>query len=142
MLEKKRSFKLHAVSKHDNKKTKFREGRYIARDPATAAKKAFNQLCRLKRIKGQCTLQIAVQETTAGSIKKIYKYKARRYKLKEPKTFKSGTPNEYTIKYDSNIHTDNNFDFIGSQKGFKSRGRMKKARKRSKKKSSTKNTKQ
>ena len=133
MLDTKRSFKLHVVSKHENKKTKFREGRYIARDPATAAKKAFNQLCRLKRIKGQCTLNIAVQETTAGSKKKIYKYKAKRFKLKDPKTFKQGTPNEYTIEYDSNIHTNKVFDFIGSQKGYKSRGRMKKSRKQKKK---------
>tara|TARA_B110001450_G_C17293327_1_gene348371 strand:- start:91 stop:510 length:420 start_codon:yes stop_codon:yes gene_type:complete len=138
MLQKKRSFKIYAVSKHDNKKTKFREGRYIARDPATAAKKAFNQLCRLKRIKGQCVLQIAMQETTAGSNKKIYKYRARRYKLSTPKVFKKDTPGEYTIIYDSHIHTDKLFDFVGSQKGYKSRGRMKKSRKQSKKKSPTK----
>ena len=135
MLDTKRSFKVHAVSKHKNQLTKFKEGRYIARDPATAAKKAFNLLCRLKRIKGQCALHIAMKETTAGSKKKVYKYKANRYKLNTPKVFKQGTPDEYSVVYDSKIHTDKKFDFVGSQKGFKSRGRMKSARKKSRKKS-------
>ena len=130
MSTNKRSFKLVAVGKHENKQSKFREGRYMGRDPATAAKKAFNQLCRLKRIKGQCTLNIAMQETTANSKKKIYTYTAKRFKLPEEKTFKKGTPNEYTISYDSNIHTNKDFNYTDFKKGHKTRGRMKSAHKK------------
>lgn len=124
----KRSFKVHSVSKHENIETKYKGGRYIARDAAGAAKKAFNQLCRVKRIKGQCTLNISVRETTRNSKNKIYSYTAKRYKLKNPKVFKKGTPKEYTIQYDSKVLTNKTTDFNNLEKG-KTRGRMKQFRK-------------
>lgn len=125
MSNKKRSFKIHAVGKHENQETKFKPGRYFGRDPATAAKKAFSQLCRLKRIKGQCTLNIAIAETTVGSKHKIYPYKAKRVKLPNPKVFKQNTPDEYIISYDTKVHTNKDFDYSKLQKGNKTSGIMK-----------------
>ena len=46
--------------------------RYIGRTPSGAAKKAFTELCRVKSIRGVCTIYIKIRETTRGSHKKIY----------------------------------------------------------------------
>ena len=111
MSTKKRSFKLHAVGKHENKETSFKPGRYMGRDPASAAKKAFSQLCKAKKIKGRCTLNIAIKEITTGSKHKVYTYRAKRHKLKEPKIFKKNTPQQYVVEYDNTIHTNKDFDY-------------------------------
>ena len=70
-----RSFAILGATRQGACKTKSRRGRYIARNPANAAKKAFNQLCRVKRIRGMCTLFLTIQETTQGSAHKKYTYK-------------------------------------------------------------------
>ena len=46
-----RSFTVVEVGKHGGCKTKFR-GRYVGRNAVGAARKAFNDFCRVKRIKG------------------------------------------------------------------------------------------
>ena len=43
-----------------------------------AASKALTQHCSMKRIKGVCTLVVVVQETTAGSKKKMFAYRGNR----------------------------------------------------------------
>ena len=43
----------------------------ILQTPVSAALKAFNQLCRVKKIRGVCTSTVTVQETTRGSDGKI-----------------------------------------------------------------------
>ena len=45
-----RSFAVVNVGKHGGCKTKFSSGRYLGRNPVSAAKKAFNTFCRQKKI--------------------------------------------------------------------------------------------
>ena len=72
-MEGQRSFTLVSVNDKANA-----GGRYISSTPASAARKAGSQICRQKAIRGQCTLYIAVQETTQGSAGKIFYYKIKR----------------------------------------------------------------
>ena len=79
-------------------------GRYISKTPFAAAKKAFGIACREKKIRGQCTITVTVQETTRGADGKVFSYKLKREKLKKPLEitrggglFSGGTP--ITIKY-------------------------------------------
>ena len=72
---------------------KYYTGRYISRDPASSAKKAVNQLCRVKRIKGECVIYVHLKETTHNSNNKLYKYRIKRKKLQEPGPF----GNEYEM---------------------------------------------
>ena len=56
-----------------------------------------NDLCRVKKIRGYCTLHVVVKETTKGS-KKVRNAHTNlhRRKLKEPLVMMKGTNNEYT----------------------------------------------
>lgn len=94
-----RSFAVVDVSKHGGCATKFNKGRFISREPSGAAKKAFNQFCRQKKIRGVCTLSVTIEETTQGSNNKQFTYKLHRRKLPEPKIMKEGTNDEYVIEY-------------------------------------------
>ena len=94
-----RSFTVSNVTKHGGCDTKYNEGRFISRNPAGAAKKAFNQFCRQKKIKGVCTLFVTVEETTQGSKHKEFTYKLKRNKLTKPIIMMKGTDNEYVIEY-------------------------------------------
>lgn len=94
-----RSFEVVEASKHGGCKTKSKPGRYVARTPFGAARKAFNKLCAKKRIRGQCTLIVGVRETTAGSAHKVFRYKMKRAKLSPPLIMMEGTNNEYVIEY-------------------------------------------
>lgn len=67
---------------------------------ARAALKAFNILCKVKKIKGQCAMIITVRETTQGGDGKILSYKCNREKLKEPLVL----PNGVTIEYKPVAH--------------------------------------
>ena len=109
-LRKKRIFITYGVSDFNNEKVTFNKGRYPTRDAAGAAKKVFNQICRLNNIKTG-TLIIAVKEITRNSNKKVYTYTAERYKLKNPKVFKKGTPGEFTIQYDTKVISNKTFKF-------------------------------
>tara|TARA_B100001175_G_scaffold317941_1_gene337946 strand:+ start:2753 stop:3121 length:369 start_codon:yes stop_codon:yes gene_type:complete len=97
------------AKRHSMKKTGLTNddgGRFESKDPAGAARKAFNQACRDKDIKGQCTLVVKIQETTAGSRKKVYTYKLKRIKLKKPIIMVRGGV-EYPIEYDTKIESLN-----------------------------------
>ena len=86
-----RSFTIDHVLNKKGCPTKFHNkdytGRYVGRDPASAAKKATSQLCRVKKIKGECVLYVDIRETTQESSDKIFKYKVSRKKLKVPGPF-------------------------------------------------------
>lgn len=86
-----RSFTINEAKDNKGCPTKFYNaeytGRYLSRNHASAAKKAATQLCRVKRIKGNCVLYLDMVETTQGSNKKILKYKLTRKKLKEEGPF-------------------------------------------------------
>lgn len=94
-----RSFTVVEVGKHGGCKTKFNAGRYINKTPAGAARKAFSEHCRIKKIRGVCTLVVSVKETTKDSKGKVFSYKLHRRKLKEPLIRLEGTPSEYVIEY-------------------------------------------
>lgn len=86
-----RSFTIDEAKDNKGCPTKFYNkdytGRYLSRNHVSAAKKAATQLCRVKRIKGDCTLYVDMVETTQGSKKKVLKYKLTRKKLKEEGPF-------------------------------------------------------
>jgi len=96
-----RSFTIVNATKHGGCKTKFGSGGlYRSRTPVSAAKKAFTELCRIKKIRGICTLFITVKETTRNSKNKEYTYKLNRNKLKKPLILQ-GSAGEYVIEYQS-----------------------------------------
>jgi len=95
-----RSFTVVDAGKHGGCKTKFKGGLYKSRNPAAAAKKAFKELCRVKRIRGVCTLVITIKETTKNSNKKAFSYRLHRHKLKVPKVIKIGNT-EVVYEYES-----------------------------------------
>lgn len=82
----KRTFTVEMAQRMDGCKTKFYNkqytGIYLANDPASAAKKAATQLCRVKKLSSKCVLFITVRETTQGSQHKEYSYKISREKNK------------------------------------------------------------
>ncbi len=84
------------------KKTTGEGGRYLSKSPRAAASKAFNASCRSKSIKGQCTLEVTLKETTRNGDEKIYKYVCKRIKLAEPRIVQFGK-NTVKIEYDTRI---------------------------------------
>jgi hypothetical protein len=94
-----RSFTLINLTKKGGCKTKYHGGRYVSKTPRGAALKAFSEHCRVKRIRGICTLSVVVRETTQGSKHNVFAYKLNRHKLKNPIILQEGTPNEYVIEY-------------------------------------------
>ena len=98
-----RSFTVVKVGKHGSCKTKGKGGRFINKTPAGAARKAFSEFCRTKRIKGVCTLIVTMRETTAGSAGKVFTYRLQRMKLRNPVIRLEGTDREYVIEYQSKI---------------------------------------
>ena len=84
----KRNFTIHAAYHSDGCPTKFKNkdysGHFVSSSPSGAAKKALTQLCRVKKIKGRCTLYVEIRETTQGSHNKPFMYKVKREKLDKP----------------------------------------------------------
>ena len=129
VLGSKRSFSVVNVTKKDGCPTKFHSGRYESKTAHGAASKAFSQLCRVKKIRGVCTLIITVQETTQGSSKKEFTYKFKREKLAKPITLKTSKGDTYKI-----LHKNKGLKFtktLKAKKCKKSSGRL--AKKTSKK---------
>ena len=123
-----RSFTVVDANKHGGCSTKFMGGRYVSRNPFGAAKKAFNELCRVKNIRGVCSLVITLKETTEGSKKKVFTYKLNRKKLKNPIIRLEGTKNEFLIHY---VVTGKSVNSSGTCKNHdgKSKGKMSRATK-------------
>lgn len=96
-----RTFTISNVVGTDGCATKFKikgDGGHYRHSHASAARKACNQLCKLKNIKGQCAMIITVRETTQGSDKKELTYKVNRIKLKTPVILPGRPPMEYDTK--------------------------------------------
>jgi|TARA_B110001469_G_C9628573_1_gene314076 hypothetical protein len=123
-----RSFSVLNVGKHGGCKTKFNAGRYLGRNPVSAAKKAFNNFCRQKKIRGVCTLIVTVKETTQGSKNKEFSYKLHRKKLAKPMVMLEGTKNEFVIEYQLDAKSVDTPS--ACKKQGQSRGRMAKKTKR------------
>ena len=120
-----RSFEIAQAVKSDGCETKFnKKTRLVGRTPSGAARKAFNGLCRVKRVKGQCTLFVQVRETTKGSAGKVYTYRCKRTLLSKPLVMMKGKDNEFKIEYTTNCKAAKSMPKC--KKGSsKSSGRMK-----------------
>jgi hypothetical protein len=96
-----RSFAVVAVYKPGQKMTRsnYNHGRYISKNHRDAASKALTTHCNAKKIRGVCTLVVVVQETTAGSAKKMRAYKGKR-KLNKTTVEMDGKP--VTFKFAPN----------------------------------------
>lgn len=97
-----RSFAIIGAQRDNGCPTKFNEdSRFVSATPVSAARKAFSNLCNLKRIKGKCTLVVSIVDTTQGARTKgkEYTYKVDRMKLAKPIVLQKGTKSEYKIKY-------------------------------------------
>lgn len=77
-------------------------GRFVSHTPSGAARKAGTQVCRASKVKGQCSVVVTLQETTAGSSKKQFKYRVKR--VKDPVTVvRDGQ--EVTYNYKTVVHS-------------------------------------
>ena len=117
----KRSFTVSDAKHTDGCSTKFTSkgytGSYTGSNPAQAAKKAFTQLCRVKKVRGACTLYVTVRETTQeASDKKNFTYRLTRSKLAKP--IKIG---DYEVKYETSVKSAKKAP--GCKKSRKSSGR-------------------
>ena len=121
----KRSFVIEDVGKHGGCKTKFRPGRYLSTSPRGAALKAFSELCRIKKIRGQCTLMVKVKETTLGSKKKSFAYVLKRKKRAKPLIIRPRGSN-VVIKINYENSAKSLKKKLPCKKPGQSRGRMKK----------------
>ena len=131
----KRSFTINNAYHVDGCKTKFSHkdytGRFIKVSAQRAASSALTELCRAKRIRGQCTIYIEMRETTQGSKHKLYAYKCKRVKYDVP-VERAGIQLHYYNKCTPvRIPTEK------CPKSHKSSGRMKSFRHKRSKKSST-----
>lgn len=122
-----RSFSVVKVLKQNGCESKFHSGRYISKTPQGAAKKAFNELCRVKNIRGLCSFYVTVKETTLNSKNKKFMYKLNRNKLDKPIVLLAGKPGEYKVEYSVSAKSVSNDKVVKScKKSEKSKGRMKK----------------
>jgi hypothetical protein len=130
-----RSFTISTASHVDGCPTKFSRkdfsGRYVGSTPSGAAQKALTELCRVKKVKGQCTLFLKMRETTQGSKKKEYMYRVKREKLAQPVEITKGVYVEYKSRVKSVDSKPN------CKRSHKSSGRMRKKSSRKTRKSSS-----
>lgn len=140
-MSKNRTFTILDARHTDGCPTKFsskgNSGRF-GRNPSSAASKAASGLCRVKRIKGRCSLYVAVRETTQGSKKKVFRYKVTRSKRKVPVELKGRT-----IEYENKTKSVSSFPGCGHSHKSSGRkiSRSRKSKKNSTKKSSKKSSK-
>ena len=125
----KRSFTIHNAAHVDGCPTKFSHadytGRYNSHTPARAALKALNNLCKVKRIHGRCTLYIEMRETTQGSAHKVFAYKGKRMLLAKPVEIgKPGEKGYRLIKYRNVVQSINQIPTEKCKGSRKSSGRM------------------
>lgn len=139
MSNKNRTFTIVDARHSDGCPTKFSNKDYSGRfssTPGSAASKAASGLCRVKRIKGKCSLYVAIRETTRGSSNKVFRYKVTRSKRKEPLELKGRV-----IEYENKTKSVSSFPGCGhshkssGRKVSRSRKHMKKGSKKSKKSS-------
>lgn len=98
-----RSFTVIAMVK-SGKKLGVSGGRYISKNPYSAAKKAFSQYYREHPVSGRFSLEVHLKETTQNSSHKIFKYRIT--KVNEPKVvIRDGQTIQYkyTVKIRSNF---------------------------------------
>ena len=122
-----RSFEVVNMTKSDGCLTKFRGGRYVAKTPAGAARKALSNHCAVKRIRGRCALYVRLRETTTGSKNKRFTYLLHRVKLAKPVVRLAGTANEFKIRYTTKVKSVKSIPSCRSGR-MKTSGRMRSRR--------------
>lgn len=115
-----RTFTIDSAAHSDGCSTKFKRINYSgvythSKIPARAASKAVSELCRVKRIHGQCTLYVALRETTQESKKKLYTYKIKRTKQEKEGPFGN--------EYKNVVHAVDKIPFEHCPKSRKTSGR-------------------
>jgi hypothetical protein len=125
----KRSFTIHNAAHVDGCPTKFSHadytGRYNSHTPARAALKALNNLCKVKRIHGRCTLYIEMRETTQGSSHKVFVYKGKRILLDKPiEIGKKGEKGYRRIEHRNVVQSVKEIPTEKCKRSRKSSGRM------------------
>jgi len=121
----KRTFMITGAFTNKGCPTKFtKAARYTGSTPSGATKKAFTELCRVKKIRGVATYYMTMRETTRESSHREFTYLLHRNKLDKPLVRFEGTDKEFTIRYTNSIKKGT-VPKRGLCKG-KSRGRMKK----------------
>lgn len=78
---KKRSFQIVSAKRGVKNVLVSPGGRYISSAPSGAVKKMNTNICREKKIKGNCILTIKLRETTAGSPGKEFEYRTHRVRI-------------------------------------------------------------
>ena len=82
-------------------------GRYVitpSQDPSRAAKRAFLKQCARLNLEGtKCTLTFTIQETTRGSNKKEYTYRAKRVNMKKPHMVVRKDGTKYMVKHQTEM---------------------------------------
>ena len=126
----KRTFTVHDARKAGGCKTKFAKknytGVFVSKSASGAASKAFSKLCRVKKIKGQCSLLLTMRETTQGKktkadgSPKLYNYRLTREKLKVPLELKGRV-----INYKNTCKSMKNMPAVPKKGCKKSSGSMK-----------------
>lgn len=141
MEKQERSFTIVHAAHRDGCPTKFSRkdysGRYVSKNPGSAASKAGTELCSSKRVKGQCTLYIKMRETTRGSKGKEFMYHVKREKLANPIEITKGVKVYYKNRV---ISVDDN-EKPKCKKSHKSSGRMTKHKSKKSKVQKSKKTK-
>ena len=126
-----RSFTVVNMTKSDGCLTKFTGGRYVAKTPALAARKALSYHCAVKSIRGRCAMYIKIKETTQGSKGKNYIYVAHRVKLTSPIVRFAGKANEFKVHYATEVKAVDAMPKKCKTKGRrKTTGRMRSRRRR------------
>ena len=94
-----RSFKIVNVKNSKGGNKKFNpDSRFISSNPISAARKALTKICQMTNVRGRCSFVITIQETTQGSNKKEFRYKARRVKIPTEMVERDGVMIEYNYK--------------------------------------------
>jgi hypothetical protein len=93
-----RNFTIVSTTLQDGTVIDHTGGKFVSSIPYNAAKKAFNKAC--KSVPNCQSLVITLRETTAGSLKKEYKYNVTR-ELNENKIIIGGK--EVTFKYTTKV---------------------------------------
>jgi hypothetical protein len=129
----KKTYKITALSTVDGCPTKFNvDARYTKSAPMAAAKAAVGRHCNLKRVRGQCTLYIEVQETDQDAKKNSEGQKKKSvYMIKRSKLAKPIVLKNFTINYKTDGKKVNSMPKCKT-KSHKSSGPMKKTSRLSK----------
>jgi len=107
-LPEKRSFKIVMDSVKPSVKSKkgvLAEdgGRYIAKNPTEAARRAYSHLCRARPKSNLCKITFDIRETTQGSGKLVHSYSGKRVKLAKPVLIERAGSLPYSVAYKSEV---------------------------------------